>query len=58
MATKLEQVINQQEADKNRSCRSQTPTRNYSVLRWLGNHNFTFMGYKEFDLVEKMAIPN
>lgn len=54
MATKLEQVINQLEADKKQiPVEAERLQETIQFLRWLGNHNFTFMGYKEFDLVEK-----
>ncbi|MZI93267.1 NAD-glutamate dehydrogenase [Vibrio sp. CAIM 722] len=53
MVSKLSQVVDQLEAD-----RKQIPIEDdrlaetIEFLRWLGDHNFTFMGYKEFDLVE------
>lgn len=53
MVNQLQQVVDQLEKD-----RKQIPIEDdrfaetVAFLRWLGNHNFTFMGYKEFDLVE------
>ncbi|WP_105902116.1 NAD-glutamate dehydrogenase [Vibrio gangliei] len=51
MSAQLEKVI--QEAEKNRDSTpidSQRMEEGLAFLRWLGAHNFTFMGYKEFDL--------
>ncbi|CAM3635568.1 NAD-glutamate dehydrogenase [Vibrio aquimaris] len=52
MVEKLEEVTNQVEANKDfvkieRDRYEET----VKFLRWLGDHNFTFMGYKEYDLV-------
>ncbi|MHA2938308.1 NAD-glutamate dehydrogenase [Vibrio sp. RC27] len=54
MSTQLEKVISGLEKqtkqipmDKDRFDES------LEFLRWLGNHNFTFLGYKEYDLVEE-----
>lgn len=52
MASKLDQVIAQLEKQKDRiPVEADRCEETLKFLRWLGNHNFTFMGYKEFDLV-------
>ncbi|WED23165.1 NAD-glutamate dehydrogenase [Vibrio sp. JC009] len=54
MTKKLSDVINEIEKQK-----SQLPVPKEQVeetlqfLRWMGDHNFTFMGYKSFDVVEQ-----
>ncbi|OEF05157.1 NAD-glutamate dehydrogenase [Vibrio genomosp. F10] len=52
MVEKLEevtnQVINQKESIALKDDRYEDTVK---FLRWLGDHNFTFMGYKEYDLV-------
>ncbi len=54
MADKLLQVANEVEANK-QSVENEAGRAEETVqfLRWLGNHNFTFMGYKEYDLVSR-----
>ncbi|SJL83101.1 NAD-glutamate dehydrogenase [Vibrio palustris] len=53
MVSRLSNVIEQLEKE-----RQQIPIEEdryeetIAFLRWLGDHNFTFMGYKEFDLIE------
>ncbi|MCG3735506.1 NAD-glutamate dehydrogenase [Vibrio cincinnatiensis] len=52
MASKLNQVIEQLEQQKKEiPVEASHYQETLNFLRWLGNHNFTFMGYKEFDLV-------
>ncbi|EKO3772035.1 NAD-glutamate dehydrogenase [Vibrio metschnikovii] len=52
MASKLEQVIEELESHKNHiPVDAEHYQETLVFLRWLGAHNFTFMGYKEFDLV-------
>ncbi|NOI65425.1 NAD-glutamate dehydrogenase [Vibrio sp. 99-8-1] len=53
MAEKLQQVTKQ--VEKSVDSIPLPPERlgeSLQFLRWLGDHNFTFMGYKEYDLVE------
>ncbi|MDN3697751.1 NAD-glutamate dehydrogenase [Vibrio cortegadensis] len=54
MVERLEEVTNQVEANKSiipiESDRFDETT---AFIRWLGDHNFTFMGYKEYDLVSE-----
>jgi glutamate dehydrogenase len=52
MVNKLDQVISQLEANVDRLPESDRFQETMAFLRWLGDHNFTFMGYKEYDLVE------
>ncbi|MGY2575939.1 NAD-glutamate dehydrogenase [Vibrio sp. C8] len=52
MVNKLDQVIGQLEANADRLPESDRFQETMAFLRWLGDHNFTFMGYKEYDLVE------
>ncbi len=55
MAAQLIDVIKQVETYKrNKKIDQQHVAETLSFLRWLGDHNFTFMGYKEFRL-EKVA---
>ncbi|CAH0539777.1 NAD-glutamate dehydrogenase [Vibrio marisflavi] len=53
MVEKLEEVTNQLETQK-KSLPIEKDHYNETInfLRWLGDHNFTFMGYKEYDLVD------
>lgn len=52
MVEKLELVTNQLEAQKERiPVEGDRYEDTLNFLRWLGDHNFTFMGYKEYDLV-------
>ncbi|MEZ9657123.1 NAD-glutamate dehydrogenase [Vibrio splendidus] len=52
MVERLEEVTNQVEKQKeNIPVDSQRFDETLAFLRWLGEHNFTFMGYKEYDLV-------
>ncbi|MGF1711052.1 NAD-glutamate dehydrogenase [Vibrio kagoshimensis] len=52
MVEKLEEVTNQVEAQKETiPVDGQRFDETLEFLRWLGEHNFTFMGYKEYDLV-------
>ncbi|ENS5606904.1 NAD-glutamate dehydrogenase [Vibrio mimicus] len=54
MSSKLEHVIKQLETEQKQiPIEAERLHETIQFLRWLGNHNFTFMGYKEFDLVEK-----
>lgn len=51
MSNKLEVVINEIESNaKNIPIDAQRMDEGLAFLRWLGAHNFTFMGYKEFNL--------
>ncbi|MFV0446911.1 MAG: NAD-glutamate dehydrogenase [Vibrio sp.] len=52
MVSKLDQVISQLEANADQLPESDRFQETMAFLRWLGNHNFTFMGYKEYDLVD------
>lgn len=53
MVEKLEQVTNDlQSQEATLPVESVQFTETVSFLRWLGDHNFTFMGYKEYDLVD------
>ncbi|WP_428772509.1 NAD-glutamate dehydrogenase [Vibrio sp.] len=53
MVDKLEQVTNQVEAQRGKiEIERDRYEDTINFLRWLGDHNFTFMGYKEYDLVE------
>ncbi|MEZ8245057.1 NAD-glutamate dehydrogenase [Vibrio splendidus] len=52
MVERLEEVTNQVEEQKETiPVDSQRFDETLAFLRWLGEHNFTFMGYKEYDLV-------
>ncbi|PTO54030.1 NAD-glutamate dehydrogenase [Vibrio splendidus] len=52
MVERLEEVTNQVEQQKETiPVDSQRFDETLAFLRWLGEHNFTFMGYKEYDLV-------
>ncbi|MBW3697006.1 NAD-glutamate dehydrogenase [Vibrio sp. T187] len=52
MVERLEEVTNQVEAQKsNIPVDGERFDETLAFLRWLGDHNFTFMGYKEYDLV-------
>ncbi|EIA0805169.1 NAD-glutamate dehydrogenase [Vibrio vulnificus] len=52
MVERLEQVTAQLEAQKSAvSMDGERFDESIAFLRWLGDHNFTFMGYKEYDLV-------
>ncbi|MCG3729012.1 NAD-glutamate dehydrogenase [Vibrio cincinnatiensis] len=52
MVSQLNQVIKQLEQQKESiPVESEHYQETLNFLRWLGDHNFTFMGYKEFDLV-------
>jgi glutamate dehydrogenase len=52
MAAQLNHVIEQLEQNKTVLAKGEERyAESIEFLRWLGDHNFTFMGYKEFDLV-------
>ncbi|MFA0391134.1 NAD-glutamate dehydrogenase [Vibrio splendidus] len=52
MVERLEEVTNQVEEQKETiPVDGQRFDETLAFLRWLGEHNFTFMGYKEYDLV-------
>ncbi|CCN73675.1 NAD-glutamate dehydrogenase [Vibrio nigripulchritudo] len=52
MATKLNQVIKEIEDQRVAlPVEKERVDETIAFLKWLGNHNFTFMGYKEYDLV-------
>ncbi|MGF1755752.1 NAD-glutamate dehydrogenase, partial [Vibrio makurazakiensis] len=52
MVERLEEVTNQVEAQKSSiPLDGERFDETLAFLRWLGDHNFTFMGYKEYDLV-------
>ncbi|WP_086775762.1 NAD-glutamate dehydrogenase [Vibrio coralliirubri] len=52
MVEKLKEVTNQVEQQKETiPVDGQRFDETLAFLRWLGEHNFTFMGYKEYDLV-------
>ncbi|MFA0554829.1 MULTISPECIES: NAD-glutamate dehydrogenase [unclassified Vibrio] len=52
MVERLEEVTNQVEQQKESiPVDGQRFDETLAFLRWLGEHNFTFMGYKEYDLV-------
>lgn len=52
MVEKLEEVTNQVEAQEGKvEVERDRYEETIKFLRWLGDHNFTFMGYKEYDLV-------
>ena len=52
MVERLEEVTNQVEQQKETiPVDGQRFDETLAFLRWLGEHNFTFMGYKEYDLV-------
>ncbi|MDN3683288.1 NAD-glutamate dehydrogenase [Vibrio sinaloensis] len=52
MVEKLEEVTNQVEAQQGQvEVERDRYDETINFLRWLGKHNFTFMGYKEYDLV-------
>ncbi|MDN3610070.1 NAD-glutamate dehydrogenase [Vibrio ostreicida] len=52
MVEKLEDVTNQVEAQQGKvEVERDRYEETIKFLRWLGDHNFTFMGYKEYDLV-------
>ncbi|MFL9777594.1 NAD-glutamate dehydrogenase [Vibrio cyclitrophicus] len=52
MVERLGEVTNQVEEQKDTiPVDSQRFDETLAFLRWLGEHNFTFMGYKEYDLV-------
>ncbi len=52
MVKKLEEVTNQVEALQGKiEIERDRFDEVLNFLRWLGDHNFTFMGYKEYDLV-------
>ena len=53
MVSRLTSVITQLEKErKNIPIEDDRYEETLAFLRWLGDHNFTFMGYKEFDLIE------
>lgn len=53
MAAKLNSVINETEKQaKHIPLEKERLDESLEFMRWLGNHNFTFMGYKEYDLVD------
>lgn len=53
MSAKLEQVTKQVEKQaKHIGLSEEHLEESLQFLRWLGDHNFTFMGYKEYDLVD------
>ena len=52
MSDKLAQVVAEVETMKDKvAIEGDRARETIEFLRWLGNHNFTFMGYKEYDLV-------
>ncbi len=52
MVEKLEEVTAQVESQQGEvEIQRDRYDESIQFLRWLGNHNFTFMGYKEYDLV-------
>ncbi|NOI31584.1 NAD-glutamate dehydrogenase [Vibrio coralliilyticus] len=52
MVEKLEEVTNQVAAQEGKvEVERDRYEETIKFLRWLGDHNFTFMGYKEYDLV-------
>ncbi|RJX72826.1 NAD-glutamate dehydrogenase [Vibrio sinensis] len=52
MVEKLGEVIDQVEAQQvNVKIERDRYDETLAFLRWLGDHNFTFMGYKEYDLI-------
>jgi glutamate dehydrogenase len=52
MTAQLNKVIDQLEQNKKILAMGEDRyAESIEFLRWLGDHNFTFMGYKEFDLV-------
>lgn len=52
MAARLNYVIEEIEQQKNSlPIENERINETIAFLRWLGDHNFTFMGYKEYDLV-------
>ncbi|WP_070963405.1 NAD-glutamate dehydrogenase [Vibrio sonorensis] len=52
MVEKLEEVTNQLESQQGKfEIERDRYDETVQFLRWLGHHNFTFMGYKEYDLV-------
>ncbi|SDG94728.1 glutamate dehydrogenase [Vibrio xiamenensis] len=54
MSDKLAQVVAEVEAMKDKvAIEGDRAKETIEFLRWLGNHNFTFMGYKEYDLVNQ-----
>ncbi len=54
MVEKLDEVTHQVEAQQGKiEVEGDRYDEALEFLKWLGNHNFTFMGYKEFDLVTK-----
>ncbi len=54
MVEKLDEVTHQVEAQQDKiEVEGDRYDEALEFLKWLGNHNFTFMGYKEFDLVTK-----
>ena len=53
MVEKLKAVTDELEQNKDRvSIQVERIGETIAFLRWLGEHNFTFMGYKDYDLVE------
>ncbi|WP_413284454.1 NAD-glutamate dehydrogenase [Vibrio sp. MA40-2] len=53
MSDKLQQVIQQSEQNANNiPLEKERLQESLQFMKWLAKHNFTFMGYKEYDLVE------
>lgn len=53
MVDKLKIVTDDLEKNKDRvSMKTDRLDETIAFLRWLGDHNFTFMGYKDYDLAE------
>ncbi|MDV7104373.1 NAD-glutamate dehydrogenase [Vibrio sp. TH_r3] len=53
MSDKLQQVIQESEQNAhNIPLEKQRLQESLQFMKWLAKHNFTFMGYKEYDLVE------
>jgi glutamate dehydrogenase len=56
MVEQLNQVIRQVESQvKNLPVESEHAVQALAFLKWLTDHNFTFMGYKEYDLIDNEA---
>ncbi len=56
MVAKLQEVIKQTEKQaKYTPIKKERLEESLEFMRWLGQHNFTFMGYKEYDLVDTKA---
>jgi len=53
MSDKLQEVISQAEKQsKFLPLEKERLEESFQFMKWLGNHNFTFMGYKEYNLVD------